>query len=112
MTEISELVRKTALFGIGAVALSQEKIEAFVNDLIEKGELNRDEGKKFVNDILEEKGKQCKDLEEKIKDKLRNTMENKGMATKLDVEVLSERTDNLSDRIDKIEEALQKLKNI
>lgn len=105
MSEISEIFRKAALFGIGAVALSQEKIEEFAQEMVKKGEINREEGKKFVLEVLSEKERQCKELEEKINKKVKDVMKNSGGATKEDVE-------SLSTRMEKIEASIERLKQI
>lgn len=105
MSEISEMFRKMALFGIGTIALSQEKIEEFAEEMVAKGEINREEGKKFVLDFLAEKKRQCKDIEEKINEKVKDTVKDSEVAMKKDVDDLSERTR-------KIEEAFKKLKEI
>jgi len=47
MSEMSEMFRKMGLFGIGVVSLTQEKIEEFSQEMIKKGEMNREEGKKI-----------------------------------------------------------------
>lgn len=105
MSEISEIFRKMALFGIGAVAISQEKIEKFAQEMVEKGELNREEGKKFVQDVISEKERQCKEVKEEIGRRVKDAMENKGMATKQEVE-------SLSTRMEKIEATIDRLKQI
>jgi polyhydroxyalkanoate synthesis regulator phasin len=105
MAEISQILRKAALFGIGAVALSQEKIEEFVQEMVKDGELNKEEGKKFVLELLAEKEKQCKSIEEKINNKVRDVVESCGTAKKEDIE-------SLRARMEKIETSMERLKQI
>lgn len=105
MTEISEIFRKMALFGIGAIAISQEKIEEFAQEMVKKGEMNREEGKKFVFEVLAEKDKQRKEVEEKINNKVKEVIANSGLAMKRDV-------NELSVRMEKIEASFDKLKQI
>jgi polyhydroxyalkanoate synthesis regulator phasin len=105
MTEISQILRKVALFGIGTVALSQEKIEAFVQEMVKDGELNKEEGKKFVLELLAEKEKQCKNIEEKINNKVKDAVERCGTAKKEDLE-------KLSTRMEKLETSIERLKQI
>lgn len=105
MSEISEIFRKMALFGIGAIAISQEKIEEFTQEMIKKGEMNREEGKKFVMEVLSEKDRQLKDVEEKINKKVKEVIENSGVAMKKD-------TEDLSKRMEKIEATFERLKQI
>lgn len=105
MSEISEIFRKMALFGIGAIAISQEKIEEFAQDMVKKGEMNREEGKKFVMEVLSEKDRQRKEVEEKIGKKVKEVIENSGVAMKKD-------TEDLSRRMEKIEATFERLKQI
>ena len=105
MSEITEIFRKMALFGIGTIAISQEKIEEFAQEMVKKGELNREEGKKFVLEVLSEKERQCKEIKEDINRKVKDAIENRGMATKKDVE-------DVSSRMERIEAAFERLKQI
>lgn len=115
MSEIAEMFRKMTLFGIGVIAISQEKIEEFAQEMVKDGELNREEGKKFVSEFLSEKERQCKAVEEKISKKVKDVMENRGLATKKDVEDLSarvEKVEDISTRMERIEASIEKLKQI
>lgn len=112
MAEISEIFRKMALFGIGAIAISQEKIEEFTQEMVKKGEMNREEGKKFVMEVLSEKDRQCKEVEQKINKKVKDVIENSGIATKKDIESTKKDMQDMSSRMEKIETAFEKLKNI
>jgi polyhydroxyalkanoate synthesis regulator phasin len=105
MAELSQLLRKVALFGIGTVALSQEKIEEFVQEMVKEGEINKEEGKKFVLEILAEKNRRCKEFEDRLNTKIKSIVDDSGIAKKEDVE-------NLSERMDKIETSINKLKQI
>ncbi len=105
MTEISEIFRKMVLFGIGTIAISQEKIEEFTQEMVKKGEMNREEGKKFVMEVLSEKDRQRKEIEEKINNKVKDVIANSGLAMKKDVT-------ELSMRMEKIEASFDKLKQI
>jgi len=95
MSEMSETFKKIGLFGIGVVALTQEKIEEFAKEMVEKGEMNREEGKKFVRDVLSEKDRQLKDLEDKISQKAKDVIEKSGVATKRDIEAIRKRIERL-----------------
>lgn len=100
---MSELLRKIGLFGIGVLVLSQEKIEELSTELVDKGELNREEGKKFVKEVLSEKDRQLKELGEKINLKVKEAVENSGVATKKDIESLKREIDGLITRIELLE---------
>ncbi len=99
MSEMSELIRKMGLFGIGVISLTQEKAEEFTQEMIKKGEISREEGKKFVKEVLSEQEKQLKDLEEKINNKVKESMEKSGVVMKSDLEALERKIDKLEKAI-------------
>jgi polyhydroxyalkanoate synthesis regulator phasin len=102
MSEMSEMFRKMGLFGIGVISLTQEKAEEFTQEMIKKGEMNREEGKKFVRDVLSEKDRQVKDIENKINQKVRESLEKSGVAMKSDLEVLEKKIENLEKTVNKM----------
>ncbi len=102
MSEMSEMFRKMGLFGIGVISLTQEKAEEFTQEMIKKGEMNREEGKKFVRDVLSEKDRQVKDIENKINQKVKESLEKSGVAMKSDLEVLEKKIENLEKTVNKM----------
>lgn len=95
MSEMSDTVRKMGLFGIGVISLTQEKIEEFSQEMIKKGEMSKEEGKKFVKDVLSEKEKQMKDIENKINKRVKETFEKSGVVMKSDVAALERKIEKL-----------------
>ena len=53
-----ESVRKLGLIGVGLWAMTEEKIDEMVKDLVDKGTISKEEGKKAIQDVLEESKKQ------------------------------------------------------
>jgi len=100
MTEMSEMFKKMSLFGIGVISLTQEKIEEFSQEMIKKGELSREEGRKFVKEVLSEQEKQIKELEDKINNRVKETLEKSGVVMKSDIATLEK-------KIEKLEKAIQ-----
>ena len=91
----TDTLRKIGLFGIGIAAITQEKLEEFAQEMIKKGEMNREEGKLFVVEVLLEKDMQLKEIEEKINQKIKDIIDNSGIATKKDIQALEERLEIL-----------------
>lgn len=102
MTEMSEMLKKMGLFSIGIISLTQEKIEEFSQEMIKKGEMSREEGKKFVKDVLSEKEKQVKDLENKVNEVVKANIEKSGLVMKSDISALEK-------KIEKLEKTVQSL---
>jgi polyhydroxyalkanoate synthesis regulator phasin len=102
MENMSEMLRKMGLFGIGVISLTQEKIEEFTQEMIKKGELSKEEGKKFVKEVLSEKEKQLKDIEEKINKKVKENLKKSGVVMKSDITALER-------KIEKLEKTIQSM---
>lgn len=102
MSDMSDMFKKMGLFGIGILTLTQEKIEEFSQEMIKKGEISREEGKKFVKEVLSEKEKQLKDIEEKINEKVRENLKQSGVVMKSDIEALEKKIEKLEKTIHSI----------
>ena len=63
---LAAMVHKVLLAGIGAVVLTQEEIEKFVDKLVERGEIAEKEGKKVVHDVMEKRKKEAKKAEDNM----------------------------------------------
>jgi|ERR1035437_3623394 polyhydroxyalkanoate synthesis regulator phasin len=99
-----ESVRKLGLIGVGLWAMTEEKIDEMVKDLVDKETISRGEGKKVIQDVLEESKKQKVDLERKISDKIQNAISKKDMFTRRDMH-------ELQSRIKILEDEIQRMKN-
>lgn len=97
-------IRKLGLIGAGLCAMTEEKIDELVKDLVDKGDINKEEGKKLVLDMLEESKKQKADLETKISDKIQETISKADFISRKDMQ-------ELEARIATLEEDVRKMKN-
>ncbi len=97
-----ESLRKVGLLGIGVLYITEEKIKQVVNELVEKGEMNKEEGKTLVHELLAEKKKQVQDFDEKISKDVQNALGKSKIALKDDVS-------RLEDKITELEKTIQKL---
>lgn len=79
------MLKEVLYTGIGAVALLKEKVEEEVKKLEEKGKLNTDDAKSFLESI-EAKGKaEDEKLKEKIKETLKEVVKELDLVTKEDL---------------------------
>lgn len=102
MSDVSDILRKMGLFGIGVISLTQEKIEEFTQEMIKKGEMSKEEGKKFVKEVLSQREKQLKDIEDKINAKVKETIKTSGVAMRSDIGALEK-------KIEKLEKTIQSM---
>ena len=102
MSDMFDMFKKMSLFGIGVISLTQEKIEEFTQEMIKQGEMGKEEGKKFVKEVLSEKEKQLKDIEEKINEGVRENIKKSGIVMKSDIAALER-------KIEKLEKTIQSM---
>ncbi|MEA1944568.1 MAG: hypothetical protein U9N07_04435 [Euryarchaeota archaeon] len=99
---MNETLRKMGLLGIGVLSITEEKIRQTVNELVERGEMNREEGKSLVNELLAEKNRQMRELGDKISKDVQNAISRSNIASKDDVA-------RLEDKITELEKAVKEL---
>lgn len=90
-----ELIKKTMLAGVGLAAVTKDKVEELARELTEKGEMSEKEGKELIDELLKKSEQARKDLETKVEDTVRKVLEKMAVATKEDIDSLSERIKNL-----------------
>jgi polyhydroxyalkanoate synthesis regulator phasin len=99
-----ESVRKIGLIGAGLWAMTEERIDELVKDLVDKGDISKEEGKKTVQDLLEESKKQKADIEKRVSEKIQDAISKKDIFTRKDI-------DELELKIRDLEEEIQRIKN-
>ncbi|RXA17802.1 hypothetical protein EQO05_11635 [Methanosarcina sp. MSH10X1] len=97
-----ESVRKLGLIGAGLWAITEDRVNDLVKELVDKGDISREEGKKAVQDMLEERKKQKLDLEKKISEKIQESISKADIFTKKDMRELESRIETLENEIQRI----------
>ena len=77
-----EIVKKSALIGIGLAALAKERTEKIVKVLVKKGHLNTTEGKRLVKKIYTETEKSGKKVARVIETELKKVVKTVKTPTK------------------------------
>ncbi|PAV11880.1 hypothetical protein ASJ81_08730 [Methanosarcina spelaei] len=99
---MKESVRKLGLIGAGLWAITEDKVNDLVKELIDKGDISKEEGKKAIQDMLEERKKQKLDLEKKISEKIQESILKTDVFAKKDMHELESRIETLEDEIQRI----------
>ena len=102
---LTEMARNVMLATIGAVALAQEEAEAFIKKLIERGEIAEKDGRKMMEDLKEKRKIKTKTAEDELESRVSQILERTGVPTKSDIEALSEKISELTEKIDELKEA-------
>ncbi len=72
---MKELMKNVVYAGVGAAFLTKEKIEELNRELVEKGKMTQEEGKKFVEELIK-KSENAKDqlelwISQRVEDKIK-----------------------------------------
>lgn len=92
---MEDIFKRTILAGIGSLAMTYDKANKLVNELVEKGQLTVNQGKELNEELKRtiEKNKADKDLE------VEDYVNSLNLATKTDMENLNKRIYELEKRI-------------
>jgi polyhydroxyalkanoate synthesis regulator phasin len=90
-----DFIKKTMLVGVGLAAVTREKIEEVVGELVKKGELSEKEGKEMVDELVEKSKGVKKDLEKKIEKIVADTLKKLNIPTRDELVELKKKVDKL-----------------
>jgi len=91
-------IHKMFLAGVGFAAMTKDKIDEHIKELVEKGKLTEKEGREIADDMLR-KSKQAKeDLEKQVEKLVQQTLETLRIPSKKEVEELAARIEKLEAR--------------
>ncbi|MEA2004249.1 MAG: hypothetical protein U9O53_04835 [archaeon] len=100
-TETYLFARKAALLGIGIAAITKEKAEILVKDLTKGGDLNKEEGKKLVAELMTKSKKSKKELETTVNKQVHQVTKKANVASRKEIKVLEDKIKKLEAEIKK-----------
>ncbi|MFH1321110.1 MAG: hypothetical protein ABII90_10710 [Bacteroidota bacterium] len=95
------IFKKVIYAGVGLAAVTVDKIEETVNELVDKGKLSDSEGKKIVKDFFAKTDEKREEFEEKLKTTVKEVVDKFNFLKKDDYEVLKKRVKELEDELAK-----------
>ena len=94
-----EILEKTLLTGIGAVALTQKKGEELIEDLKKRLNLTEEEGKNLLEKLLDAAKDNQKKLEEMAQSEVKKACERIGVVNVEDFEKLQSKVEKLEKQL-------------
>lgn len=94
-----DTIRKTLLLGIGAAALTRDRIEQFIGDSVARGELNTEQGKSLVEELTHRAEQERERLEAFVTQQVHRALETAGLTTRSEVTRLESRIVALESRV-------------
>jgi len=100
---MKEILRNIVYAGLGAAFLTKDKIEEIKNEMLAKGRLSQEEGKQFVDDLVQRSEKAKEQLDQWIEKKVAERLDRMGLATKNELAALRASIDELRENMAKRE---------
>ena len=88
-------IHKMFLAGVGLAAMTKDKIDEHVKELVEKGKLTEKEGREIADEMLKKSKRAKKDLEKQVEKQVQQALQTLQIASKEDVEKLEARIEKL-----------------
>ena len=99
-------LRRVLMAGIGAVALTQEQIEDFVNKLVERGEIADGDARKLVSDVIDRRKRMVQDgtrrAEEGMDKRIEGLLSRMNIPSKSEIDSMSQKIADLSRKVDEL----------
>ena len=100
------MLKRTFDFGLGAAALSVEKLKSFADEMVSRGEMTSDDARKFVDDVAAKADEQKRSLNEWIAEQVSKVLQQAGAAEAAHVDRLETRVSSLERRVTELNDEL------
>ena len=94
-----EMIRKSLLASLGAAVVTKEKVEAATKKWVDDGKISTDEAERLAQDLVENGRKQWEEIQSKVSETVRKTLESLDIATRKDIDNLTNRIEDLEKKI-------------
>ncbi|MEX0320657.1 MAG: phasin family protein [Puniceicoccaceae bacterium] len=99
-----DALKRTLYAGIGATVITAEKIEAALEELVEKGKLSADEARQTASKISEESKKEFEEAQASLKSMFDELLDHAPVVQKKDLEPILERLEALEKAVEELKE--------
>ena len=101
---LKDLIERAFLAGMGAAAITKDRIQDLVQELVTKGQINADEGREVVDRLAARSREEARSVLKKADSSLHNAYRGLGIGSKQDLEELTMRIEQLDHRVRLLEE--------
>lgn len=100
---VRDLIERVFLLGLGAAALSKDRLQEVVEELVRRGQISSDEGREMVDSLVTRSREEARSAAKKADSSLQGAYREMGLVTKREVEDLDFRLRQLEHRIQLLE---------
>ncbi len=98
---MEDLFKKFLYTGVGLVALTAERLQSAVEEMVDDGKLSKEEGRKVFGGLLEKTEAKREEFEDRFKAFTQKVIEGLNLPTRDEVEALQERVAVLEAKLEK-----------
>jgi len=91
-----EKIERMLLMGLGVLALTREKAQALVDDLVKRGEVRKEEVQRLVDRLAAYGEEERKALRNLIREEIKKVLDEADLPSKQDIAALGKKIDKLS----------------
>ena len=105
-TSMFDMIKKSVFAGIGALAMTEDKIQELIDEFVQKGEISEKEGESLVKDLQQALDEQRTKFSNMVNEQVKNVLHELDLVTKNDLTDLEK---NLKKEFSKIDKRLGKM---
>lgn len=102
---LRDLIERTFLAGMGAAALTMDRVQELVEEFVRKGQLSTDEGRDVVDRLVARSREEARTVLKKADASLHGAYQDLGLSTKSELEDMEFRLRQLEHRVQLLEAA-------
>ncbi len=92
---MGDLVKKLTCLGLGALAISEEKMREITKELIKRGELKKADAPKLIKEILKKTARSRKEIEKGINQMIKKALAKSQLVSRDELSKLERRVEKL-----------------
>lgn len=101
---VGETLERLVLLQVGAAAATRERVEGVVEDLIQKGRVEREEGRRVVDDVMDRARERSSGARSLLDASVQQGLKSTGLPTREDYEDVVFRVEQLEHRVRMLED--------
>ncbi|MDD4803058.1 MAG: polyhydroxyalkanoate synthesis regulator [Syntrophomonas sp.] len=93
---------KAVNLGLGAISLTKEKAEKFIDEMVEKGEINREDAKQTLDEVIKKGAEYREEIRTLAREEIDNWRSKCAVVSRADYEKLEQRIKELENKLSKL----------
>lgn len=92
---VLDALKKTLLASLGVVAFTRDKLQAIVKDLVDRGELTSEQGRKLLEELVERGRRENEEISDLLAREMQHVLERLPFVSRTEFDALAERVRKL-----------------